>query len=273
MDGHIDWLSYTVPCRSEPRTADQVFYIAKGMTERICPDVSKIYFTGADVKPGAGRAPYRYQMVAAGSGFRCFGGGANNTLLTEITGRGCDVLRDEALARRIVSQLGGRLTRLDYAVDVCTDVSVGEFTSQRSNNRFTAISNIQSRSGETSYVGSPRSDRFCRIYRYAYPHPRHKLLRAEFVFRRKLAKCAAQDYAAEETRLAFANRCANTFGLDFGGFNPAIENDTKLSTPERSEHEGKTVSWLYSQVAPAVKRCLDQDALNLTDWLEHIYSL
>lgn len=273
MNGHVDWLSWTVPCQSEPRTAEQSFYIAKNMSERLCEGVSEIFFNSSDYEQKAGRAPYRYQLVARDTGVRIFGGGATQTCLIEASGRGCDAIHEPTLSRYVVGALASRVSRFDYAVDARCGLLPVEFTREPKHNKFRAKSVINSDTGQTVYVGSPRSDRFARVYRYNPPHPRSELLRVEFVFRRGLAKSASERFAKSKSEKDFIGSCFATWGFRAERLGHTVLEAETIRTPERSQHEGKTVTWLYRQVAPAVRRLIDDDALNVADWLEYVYNL
>lgn len=273
MDGHIDWLSFTLKDETEPRRPMQVYFVAKSLLERISQDVSEIYFSGNDLKQEAGRAPYRYCVLSRDTGLRVYGGSHTKTILVEISGKGCDAIRGSEVSQRVVRDLGDRITRIDYAVDIRTRTLPVDFTRERNPNHFRSKSVIRSDKGETVYIGSPSSDRFARIYRYNPPHPRHELLRVEFVFRRGLAKSASEYYTNTVNLEGFIRRLGNTYGLKHPDWQPTSQTDERLKTPERRKTESKTVSWLYSQVAPALARCIQEDAINVADFLEHVYSL
>lgn len=211
-------------------------------------------------------------MADATKGLRIYGGGGADTILIEISGRGCDAIRDETLSRRIVSDLSDRITRFDYAVDVRTGVLPSEFTRKRGSNKFRSKSIIRSDTGETVYIGSPRSDRYARVYRYNSPHPRHELLRIEFVFRRGLAKSASQHYTKQENSAQFVAMAGKTYGLIHPTWQPGIQTDERLVTPERRKTESKTVSWLYRSVVPALQRCIAEDAIDMADFLQAVYN-
>lgn len=250
-----------------------MFYSAKNVIERDHHVVAEQIFDGQDFEPSTGRAPYRYSMARDDGGVRLFGGGNPNNVLVEISGRGCDGLRNKEIGQRVAGSVAGRCTRFDYAVDIRTGVLPVDFTSARKPNHFKHTSIINSKNGQTVYLGSPRSDRFARVYRYYPPHPRHQLLRSEFVFRRGLAKSACGHYAKQVHESDFTATCGNTWGIDHEQWQPGSVTDEKLRTVARSRPMDQTLSWLYSQVAPAIARLIKEDAIDLTDWLEHVYAL
>ena len=273
MDGHIDWISFTIPAKLPILAPEQLLQTTYQKLRKDYPNVTGEIIQKHNYVPFVGRAPYRFALANSDRSVRIYGGGSNDTILIEISGRGCDGIRDHALARRICGEFSNRATRLDYAVDIRCRTLPTNFASKRKINTFRSNATIQSDTGETVYLGSPKSDRFARIYRYHHPHPRSELLRVEFVFRRGLARSAVGHLAQSESAQAFIASCGNTWGLDHADWQPDHETNERLKTESRSKTGDKTVSWLYTQVAPAIARLVKEDALSITDFLEHVYSL
>jgi len=272
VDSHIDWLSFTAKVETPVRSPQQLLIIARYAIRELGYETYQYVFERSDYDHVVGRAPYMFALADRDRGIRLYGGGHSATILCEISGKGCDGLRDEAVARAMLGEIHGRCTRLDYAVDIRTRVLPVDFASRRDAGRFRSFSLIDTGSGQTVYLGSPRSDRFARVYRYHHPHPRHQLLRAEFVFRRDLAKVACEALADKESAAAFTDQCGNVFGLRHSAWKPSVLTNEKLPTAERSKSDSQTLNWLYVQVAPALRRLMREDAINMTDWLEFVYS-
>lgn len=273
MDAKIDWVSFTLPTETDVFSPEDLYQIASFKLMTMEREWHEYAFDGQNFEHVIGRAPYRFALVRDDRGLRIFGGGHTATILYEFSGKGCNGLCDYATAARLLSVIDDRISRLDYAVDVRCGTLPSIFTSKREANYFRSISTIVSDTGETVYLGSPKSDRFARVYRYNPPHPRHKLLRCEFVFRRALAKGACRSYADAGDWQAFTSACGNTWGLKHPNWQPEIVTDEKLKTESRSKASDQTVNWLYKQVAPAMARLIKEEAISIADFLEHVYNI
>mgnify|MGYP000735580034 CR=1 FL=1 len=271
MDGHIDWLSWTLPAKIEPRSVAELYQMSKHKLWQIDERIERIIYDGQLIDAAGSRTPYRLALARDDNGFRCYGNSRTETILHELTGTGCEPLRDEHLARVFAAGLCEHLTRLDYAIDIRTETKPSVFANERDSERFRSVSFIRSETGETVYIGSPKSDRFARVYRYNPPHPRAHLLRIEIVFRRKLAKHAAKQLLETESQQDFIAQIGNTWGFAHDDWQPEVITDEKLKAPVASKRNQDTVSWLYTQVAPAVRRLMDENELDFADWLQYIY--
>ncbi len=271
MDATIDWLSFTLPTKQEPRTAQALYQDARQKTKELNCGLLEIIFDGQGLDPTGSRSPYRVALGRDDNGARIYGSSHTGTMLFELTGKGCGPLHDEKTGRAVVGCIHQRVTRFDIAVDIRTQLNPAEFANERSHDRFRSVSFIRSATGETVYVGSPKSDRFCRIYRYNHPHPRAELLRVEFVFRRKLARDAALQYSDEGNSQDFVARLGNTYGFVHQEWQPGSQTDERLRVPVMMRDDADTVYWLYHQVAPAITRLMDAGAFDIVEWLEHVY--
>ena len=272
MDTHIDWLSFTLPTEDEPRTAKALYFDAKHKLRSISNGLRDVIFNGEGFEPTSARAPYRVAIAREDNGSRIYGSSHTDTVLFELTGRGCEPIHKDEAGRDIIGGIYDRITRIDFAVDIVTGTSPTDFCNSREHNRFRSISFIRSASGETVYVGSAKSDRFCRVYRYNPPHPRSELLRVEFVFRRGLAKDAARLYAEEGEAETFVARLGNTYGFTGPDWRPGTRTDERIRVPTILKDDADTVHWLYSQVAPAMRRMVKVGALDMADFLDRVYN-
>lgn len=272
MDTHIDWLSFTRKELLAPRTAMELYLTAKQKLKELGDDAEILFFDGQGFEPTGGRAPYRVAIAREDHGSRIHGSSHTDTILYELSGRGCEPLRDSKRAASVLGSIHESITRLDVAADIITFTSPSDFANSRSHDRFRSISFIRSATGETVYVGSAKSDRFCRIYRYNDPHPRAHLLRVEFVFRRGLARDAALQLSQTEDWSEYLGKLGNTYGFNHESWQPGSRTDERLIAPIIERKDADTVHWLYAQVVPAVRRLMQSGALDVTDWLEYIYS-
>lgn len=192
--------------------------------------------------------------------------------LMEITGQGCEFLRGVKMLNPLIQRMKSRLTRIDLAVDMQTECTPSSFLAQSQSARFKSRASMLSDTGHTEYVGSRNSERYCRVYRYAPPHPRANLLRSEFVFRKQNAKLFAQsavECGFDLTALALG--AGQIYGFEHDDWNLKGDEIALDSwTPERAQ--GKTVRWLISQVAPAFKRLVNEGVIdNPTEFLEKYF--
>ena len=202
---------------------------------------------------GVGRAPYRRSARSA-KGVTVFYSELLPHALIEISGRGCETLRAANLDTAFIGQAVDRITRIDLAVDLVTDVTPQQFVDAGVSGRFQSRGYHTSPDGETVYIGSRKSDRYCRVYRYNKPHPRHQYLRIEFVMKSENARIfvrTAQRYGWSYSLLA--SGLMTTFGFTHPVANLGGEAiPLNAYAPER--REAKTVRWLIEQCASAFIR-------------------
>ena len=153
------------------------------------------------------------------------------------------------------------VTRVDVAVDAWTDTTPIEAWGGVANKTYSVN---QSKDGQTVYVGSPKSEKMMRVYRYNAPHPRSHLLRSEVVFRRgwakKLASALSDETALIQFVGAFWKQNDAVWWVKFvlplfeGG-----ERSDLVAQPARrgsDKTNASTLAWLHSQVRPALKRAV-----------------
>jgi len=261
MTVKIDWLSWSMPMVLMTHT-DESYALC---IERAFHDMFGARLT-AEVLGGkwddkkAKRAPYKDSWEKVGTGLSMYASRELNHMLVEVSGNGCDYLRREGVLETVLANAADRMTRIDIAVDLETDTDPMDFASMRTNGRIEAIGDYKSASGRTVYVGSQKSERFCRVYRYNAPHPRSHLLRVEMVFRRAGAKSVAKALCASSDDMVAADA-----GDYYGWYHPTWQlrdGDASKITPVSSERNmGKTVFWLVKQVAPAFKRAVSEGVI------------
>jgi len=271
VDVGIDWVSFTLETENEPVAASELYHIARALLRKVSVSHEQYIFDGQGFEQDQSRPPYRICLARDDHGLRIYGGSHTGTVLFELSGRGCGGLRETEFAFAFIGGVADRISRLDIAADIRCDVQPAEFVNDRFHQAFRSIGFVRSDTGETAYVGSPKSDRFCRVYRYREPHPRSALLRSEFVFRRGLAKDAAAKLLGEADLAAFVAKLGNTWGFAHPIWKPEIKTDEKLRVPVVSKKSQDTLSWLYYQVAPAMRRLMDEGSLDMTDFLGYVY--
>lgn len=112
--------------------------------------------------------------------------------LVEHTGAGCDLLQDRGMLLSLIHERADNLTRIDIATDMLTDERPADFANHRTGAKTSAVGYQKSNSGETVYVGSRKSERTCKVYRYDGNHPRAAWLRVEYTYKGHNAKIVAR---------------------------------------------------------------------------------
>lgn len=271
MDAHIDWLSFSLPTNRKISSVNELYHVAKAELRRISHAHETYLFDGTSFDRCSGRAPFTDSMARLDHGLRIYGGGPLQIVSYELSGRACEGIRGYTASSEFLAPIVGCISRLDCAVDIRTDTSPSAFSNKRGHKGFRNISYISSDTGTTVYIGSPKSDRFCRCYRYNKPHPRHELLRVEFVFRGGLAKAAGKALLEAGGWDVFTSQLGNTWGFIHPIWKPRFQTDERLKSPKLARGDEKTEVWLYKQVAPAIQRLLKETEFDLSAWLEYVF--
>jgi len=250
----VDWLSFTVPVQypTDMRQANVWKYSSRAVA-RMGGEAWEKAFSDAEFEHGNGRAPFAGSLRCAERGTFIWYASNVPFVLVEFSGIGCDFLRASGVFESVLAAARDKVTRLDVACDMLTDTKPLTFSEARSNKRFKSGGHQFSDQGETVYVGSQKSNRFTRVYRYNPPHPRSNFLRCEMVVRDQEAKDTANAvlvHGVEQTAAALGS----VFGWEHPDWklNPPTELELKAFRPDR--HGGKTEYWLHSQVMPAVEK-------------------
>jgi len=223
-------------------------------------DIVSAAFGGKWEKNERSRAPYTDAWKIDEEGITLFASPTLTHCCVEVSGMGCERLIERGILDVVLARCSERITRIDIASDIETDVMPLEFVGQVNKKRMRASGYQKSESGETCYVGSQKSERYARVYRYNKPHPRAHLLRVECVFRKDYAKAVARaclvfDYAA----------IASASGEAFGWAHPVwevVQNTVvDISLPSVGRNEQNTVYWLVHSVAPAFKKLCESGAI------------
>lgn len=232
--------------------------------ERQFPRSFRMIAAGHDFVPRQGRAPYNASMQRSDNGVMIFANQRIDNALVELGGIGCDALGGVENELLLVQEVADRLTRIDIAVDILTEVRPDEFALQRDEGRFKAWSESVSSTGHTVYVGSRHSDRYARVYRYNPPHPRAAFLRVEMVLKAEQAREGARRLA-DIGLPAVVAQLGNTFGWSHSCWTPSEDTAETLAAWRPERRSGRTVSWLYSQVLPAMQRLHREGVIDLRE--------
>lgn len=144
-----------------------------------------------------------------------------------------------------------------------------DFAPMRDVKRFKAEGYVHSESGETFYVGSPKSDRMARVYRYFSPHPRSSDLRVEHVFRRAQAKALAESILAGGILRAAAG-CGLVFGWKHEAWDTGQVEPIETRAVTLKKTSKNTVGWLYGSVTSAVSKAVRAGDIDLDEYIIHL---
>jgi len=214
-------------------------------------DMAQI-FSGQNEHRG-GRTPYSDSWHFPDSLVTLYANPKLDHILIEFSGQCCEIMRQRELMGKILEVAAVRGTRIDIACDIETTTTPDEFVGEGHSDRFQTTGRYDSPSGQTVYIGSQKSERFCRVYRYAEPHPRAKLLRVEYVMRRDHAKAVARECRYKSIQ-SVVRSLGEAYKWASGEWQPE-EAEWAEITVERPEKARKNaVRWLITQVAPAFQR-------------------
>lgn len=259
----LDWLSFTLEVN--PFLTEGVAVLAAHeLVKQVNRELDDL-LTLTTPSVSSGRYPYKFSTE--GVGFRVFWSPGQAEVLVEIEGSGCEALEQAGSMRRVVELALDRLTRVDIATDILTETSPQEFTEQRTNKRQKSHEIAVSSTGTTVYIGSRKSDRYCRVYRYAKPHPRSDRLRVECVYRghQAIALCTTWlEHGDDET----AARAGNQYGWQHPDWTPKSKEKIPAWRPDRKTHN--RMHWYHSQVVPALRGLVAQGHLQPAELIQDV---
>jgi len=218
--------------------------------------------------PTGGRSGYSHSAQHR-MGARLFWGSPNARPLLEIGGAACDALDAARLLLPFLARHTESVTRLDVAADLTCELSPSEFLSYGRSSRHAASGRASSATGETEYIGSPTSDRRCRVYRYAPPHPRADALRVEVVLRRELAKQAARDLPTRPLAEIYAS-AAQAFEFRCPQWRFPVTSKEPRATIANEPTAASRLRWLEKQIRPAVLAAHQSGLIDLRSWLAEL---
>jgi len=210
-------------------------------------------FGGNWIKNERSRAPYTDAWTMPDRFITLYASPNLTHCCVEISGQGCEILISKVILNKVLKLCADRVTRIDVASDIETLIRPVEFTQKVDHERMRTSGHVISDTGETCYVGSQKSDRYARVYRYNEPHPRADLLRIEHVFRREYAKKVAQEITQVGVE-SVAAAAGKAFGWSHPAWDIAETSTVDLSVVKAESTMGGTVFWLIKSVAPAFKK-------------------
>jgi len=278
MRTHIDWLTFTMTMRydsqiSDDRSLAEVYAdtMEKTWMATFPPALLALAFGGEWDKQERSRAPYTDAWTLKNAGVTLFASPSLTHCCVEISGSGCERLIEQGSMQDVLQSVHERVTRIDIASDIQTTTEPKEFVAITSHERMRASGYQNSDSGQTCYVGSQKSDRYARVYRYNAPHPRAHLLRIEHVFRRDYAKKVAAE-CLENDLADIADAAGRAFGWSHPTWQTSGDVAVDLSIVSAERNAGKTIYWMVNSVAPAFRRlCEDGVITNPEEFIRQYF--
>lgn len=262
---HIDWYSFTLRYQHVLSSAEfALAQVSRSLESRLGVDAYEAIFNSdGKWELASGRTPY-----AMGWYNKLFGVwvwyGNQSTALVEFTGRGTQTLRELDLLHNVVESTHEIATRIDVAIDLYSDITPREFVSAGYNKRISKSIIRDSKEGVTYEIGSRKSEKFCRVYRYNEPHPRSDAMRIEYECKKGQAKIVSRYWLAHGTAYV-ADMLTKSYKW-LHEENPIMDNMVDAMPSDTSKRSSaKTLVWLITQVAPAFKRLVEEGTIQDPD--------
>lgn len=182
------------------------------------------------------------------------------TVLVQHTGQGCSLIPEIV---EFLQFINPRVGRLDIAVDVECDTRPQFYYDAYDGNLSTSFQ--KSPTGETFYLGSMKSDKYMRIYRYNEPHQRSHLLRFEIQYKREFARAAAWNVVQSGLRV-FALSALSEYPLPLDDILQGDEVGFFIAR----KSAGNTILWLDKQVRPAILKLVRSGEFDARAWIEDV---
>ena len=261
MRNHIDWLTFTIPMiyfgEGDNAYANAV---SNGFEDMFGEEVRASVFGGNWERQERSRAPYTDAWVQSEGGITLFASPNLTHACIEISGQGCERLLLSNSMETILGCCKERVTRIDIACDIETIISPEEFVKETTHERMRTSGHVTSDTGTTCYVGSQKSERYARVYRYNTPHPRAHLLRVEHVFRKAYAKKVAHAVAVDGLEQV-AKSSGDAFGWSHSIWQPSVISGSDISVVKERGGKGGAIFWLVHSVAPAFQKLVKSGAI------------
>jgi DNA relaxase NicK len=268
MQTKIDYVSFTVPCRMpfEPEDLDNTENALIAINDFL-GDLWMPIISGHTWQSYKAKGFYHTRIFDNEIKVSLSFGNVNRHVYAEFGGQSLDYIRTVGFYENFIEKVASRTSRVDFAVDFDTEVTVSDFIVNRQKGRFKAGGNIFSEDGETSYVGSWKAERFARVYRYHAPHPRSNILRAEVVLRATYAKQAMAIVLADgEVQAALAAH--EPFGWKHKLWQPTEAVTSKIVSKRHDKEGASTVRWLNGDVASCIVRLHREGLIDVYEWFE-----
>lgn len=271
MLSSIDFYAFTVPVDRiwEDHSYRENADFAAGLLEaKFFPGMDMFEWPG-QWKSEKGRGFYFWRLRHVLTDLCISFGGINRDIFIECAGVACQRLDSAGLLEALIHQSYERATRIDFAIDIFTDIDPLVFVAEREPGRFRNAGQLISDSGTTAYIGGRTSERMARVYRYAEPHPRSAYLRVEAEYKRDAAKMAAKLLLTHPMH-EVAVYVHEPFGWLHAVWKPETIDISAVPLKATSKDKARTVQWLYGTVISSLARMEKLGAIDIEDWLSRL---
>lgn len=255
----IDWLSFTlelpVVLHRDYMTPDKALTMLADHSPELFESKESFDLSNHELLY---RRPYGRAIRFHGLGLTIAFGKQKNCLY-EFSGVGCKWLMSQGLMSGLMLDIADRATRIDFAADLKGDNPPADIVARVGNKRIKTTGHVASGTGETHYLGSRKSERYARVYRYHEPHPRAGVTRVEAVLRGPLAVAACKRVAGRGQ--AAAVQAAIGY-YDIEGMEQMSDDQEIITAPSKQRTSQGTVTWLIRQAAPAFRRLVDEGVID-----------
>jgi len=267
----IDYYSYTIPLKepmgrgmfdSDKQMAIQLFY------ESVQADQFKNGIAD-NWETESAKGFYQTRLRHSPSNVALSYGAINSHIFVELAGQACANFDSQDLLLPLIERTWERATRIDFAIDIKTEIAPKTFIEARTNKSFKSSGSKYSPTGGTEYLGGRSSERMARVYRYYSPHPRHEYLRVETEYKGDAAKASAKHLV--ETNVQQASLDAHQpFGWSHAVWNAGDCTATRISYRTYRPDTASTLVWLYGDVVTALRKAAKTGLLDIEEWLKFL---
>ncbi len=273
----LDWAAFTLPIPYTERQPlpnefqKRIESVLKNMGELMPLITAHCADYLALVTP---QRPYRKAYCCPNVGFRINADWKRREALIVFNGAACEMVRGIGAAAiiELLVRVEATGSRLDFATDISTNISPADVQERGWSKRIVSKSYIQSQQGNTLYIGSRKSDAFCRVYKYNSPHPRSDKLRIEFELKKQRARAVAGIAIVDGVAVAARSVAAR---YEFG--HPTVleafaGSIRQIKTEAHKRSMASTEAWLLTQAAPAFLRLVREGVISdPRAWVERYF--
>lgn len=271
MDIKVDYLSFTQPANMRGvGHGDEATAMLWDTLEAAGQSNLLMFLEGAQAIFRNGRGHYGAGVFFEDLNISIWWGGISDHILVEIAGVGCQALRDAGFLMLVVAAAAPRCTRIDIACDSAAFGAPAEFVAHGHNERFKSKSSITSDTGDTEYVGTTKSERFARIYRYHAPHPRAGITRVEMVSRSDYAKSVAE-IVVREGVIAAAAALGASYKWKSPAWNLTQATDSRVKAKKHDHDGAERLRWLLRAVKPALIQSHKDGLIDLEEFFNQVW--
>jgi DNA relaxase NicK len=268
VDLKVDWLAFTIPLIAGTRDqSPDTLAFMQNAVHSFTNGLLRRFDEKSDLELQNASGFYSVRLVDTITTLRMSWGDINSHVYVELPGTACQMVSEAGNMSSLIALVKDRCSRIDIAGDwECEHeprIVIGNAyeTGRRS------FSQIRSNEGLTIYVGSRKSDRFLRVYRYRSPHPRSKFLRFEHENKGDVAKTVCNSVLETGLEATFGAQ-QNSYKWDLLDVLGLSKTTGKISSDRANKDDVSTLLWLLETVAPAIVKASKSGLIDLDTFIE-----